>query len=814
LSARAGIHVRGSSTLYLPKQSWAVEFWNEFADDQDYSPLSLPPESDWVLYAIDNFEPVLIHNPLAYRLSNEIGRYAPRTRFVEVYLNTTGGAVSSANYNGIYVLEEKIKWGDNRVNIQKLHAEDNGPTNVTGGYLVKIDRLGTGETGFNSAGQTMAYVDPSEEDLNTPQRAPQKQYLQDYMDAFGSALNGTNYRDPTNGYRAYIDVDSWIDHHILNTVMFNVDALRLSTFFYKDRDGKLVFGPLWDFDRSQGSTDTRDFAPRTWRATTWNYDYGTDFFNYTWWGRLFTDIDFWQQWIDRYQNLRTGALATNHLFGDIDALVAEVRQEQPREVARWPSLTTPRSGVFSVVNYSYNFPGTYQGEVDFLKQWYAQRLNFMDTNFLARPVFNNNGGAISPGFGFTMTGPTGATLYYTTNGIDPRLAGGSLSPNARTYTGALILNTNVTILARAYQTSHQNLTGANNPPLSSPWSGLNTASFATVTAPVITQVPFSLEAYVGQNPAFTVQAIGSPAPLYQWQFNGTNLVGQTNAQLVLSAVQLAQSGAYSVIASNSAGGTNIAFSLNVTPKPRLVITEVMSSEATDTNNSTLDHQDWWELSNLDSFAVNLHGYRIDDNSASLSFACTVTNEATIAPGESVVLVENMSAGAFRAWWGPQALPPDVKIITYGGSGLSFGAGGDAVNVWNAAAAVDSDKVASATFGTATRGVSFGYDPDANTFGGPSTTGVNGACVAAVNGDVGSPGTIINLPRFTGCSLDGAGFHLTLKTQPGRNYRIEYTDNLASGTWLTLTNATAVPNPLQVTQTAAGGCRYFRAIMIQ
>jgi hypothetical protein len=813
LSVRAGIHVRGSSTLYLPKQSWAVEFWNEFTDDEDYSPLGMPPESDWVLYAIDNFEPVLIHNPLAYELSNEIGRYAPRTRFVEVYLNTTGGAVSSANYNGIYVLEEKIKWGDNRVAIQKLHADDNDPTNVTGGYLMKIDRLGTGETGFNSAGQTIAYVDPSEEDIGTPQRAPQKQYLQDYMDAFGTVLNGANYRDPTNGYRAYIDTDSWIDHHVLNTTMFNLDALRLSAFFYKDRGGKLVFGPLWDFDRTQGSTDGRDFNPRIWRSPT--SDYGTDFFNYTWWGRMFTDIDFWQQWIDRYQSLRTGLLSTNHIFGDIDALVAQVRQEQPREVARWSSLTTPRSGVVSASGYSYTFPGTYQGEVDFLKQWYVQRLNFMDTNFLAIPVFNNIGGAVPPGFVLSMTGPVGATLYYTTNGSDPRLPGGALSADARVYSVSMVINTNATILARAYDATHHNLTGANNPPLSSPWSGLTAASFITVTAPVITQTPVSLEAYVGQNPAFTVQAIGSPTPAYQWQLNGTNLVGQTNSQFMLSSVQLAQMGAYSVIVSNSAGSTNISFTLNITPKPLLVITEVMSSEATDTNNSTLDHQDWWELSNLDSFAVNLHGYRFDDNSASLSFAYTITNEVTIVPGESVVLVENMSADAFRVWWGPQALPPNVKIISYAGSGLSFGAGGDAVNVWNAAATVDSDKVASAAFGTATRGVSFGYDPDANTFGGLSAPGQNGAFIAAVNGDIGSPGTIINLPRFTANSLNGNQFHLTLITQPGRHYRIEYTDLLNDADWLPLTEVTTAPNPLSITDTNAGSTstRYYRAVMV-
>ena len=109
-------------------------------------------------------------------------------------------------------------------------------------------------------------------------------------------------------------------------------------------------------------------------------------------------------------------LSTNHIFADIDALVAQVQSEEPREAARWPSLTQPRSGTITISGYSYNFPGTYQGEVNFLKKWYADRLNFMDTNFLAKPVFSNNTGAITPGFSLTITAAAGATIYYTTNG--------------------------------------------------------------------------------------------------------------------------------------------------------------------------------------------------------------------------------------------------------------------------------------------------------------------------------------------------------------------------------------------------------------
>ncbi|HEY4951970.1 MAG TPA: CotH kinase family protein [Verrucomicrobiae bacterium] len=818
LTARAGIHVHGSSTESLPKQAFSVHFWDDLNNDADYSPLGFPAESDFVLYAPDNFEPVLIHNPLIYQLSNEIGHYASRTRFVVVYINTTGGPVTTANYNGIYVLEEKIKWDKNRVDITKIHSvdnldpQDNTSPNVTGGYMMKIDRLGPGETGFNSSGQTIVYNYPKEQDIDTPQRAPQKQYLQSYMDSFGAALNGANYTDPVNGYRAFIDEPSWIDHHILNVVAFNVDALRLSAYFYKDRTNELVFGPIWDFDRSQGSTDGRDFNPYVWRSTT--QDMGTDFFNYTWWGRMFTDIDFWQAWIDRYEDLRAGTLSTNHIYADIDALVAQVQSEEPREAVRWPTLTQPRSGTFNYGSgFSYTFPGTYQGEVNFLKQWYADRLNFMDTNFLAKPLFSNNTGTITPGFSLALSASAGATIYYTTNNSDPRLSGGGISSSALIYTSPLAPATNFNIRARAYNTSHHNLTGANNPPLSSPWSGLASENFVAATAPVIAQSPADLEAYIGQSPTFTVQASGSPAPSYQWQFNSSNLVDQTNSQLTLSITQTNQTGIYSVIVTNLAGGTNVSFVLTVTPKPNLVITEAMSNEAKGAKGSTLATEDWWELSNLGNFPVNLQGWRFDDDHDSFADAQTITNAATIAPGESVILVEDMTPNDFRTWWGSQNLPANLQIITY--PIIGFSSASDAIFLWNAAANSITDTVASVTFGTATKGVSFGYDPASNIFGGLSAAGQDGAFVAAVNGDIGSPGIILNLPRFTGLGINSGIFNLSFVTQSNLNYSVEYKNDLIDPDWTTLTNFTAVSNSFIVADPSAGtnSTRFYRVVVI-
>ena len=816
LNTRSGIHLRGSSTLGLPKNAFAVGFCDDLNNDVTYSPLGMPAESSWVLYACDNFEPVLIHNPLVYQLSNEIGRYAPRTRFVEVYLNTTGGPLTAANYNGIYVLEEKIKWGNNRVNIQKtrsvdnLNPRDNTGTNLTGGYVMKIDRLGAGESGFYSAGQSIAYDYPKETELKTPQRAPQQQYLQNYMDAFGTALNGASYTNPTTGYRAFVDVPSWIDSHLLNITTFNVDALRLSAYFFKDRNGPLQFGPVWDFDRSQGSTDGRDFNPRTWRSD--QADLGTDCFNYVWWGRMFTDIDFWQAWIDRYQELRAGVLSTNHIFGAIDALAAQVRNAEPREIARWPGLTAPRSGTWTVAGYSYNFPGTYQGEINFMKQWYTDRLNFMDTNFVAQPVFNNNTGAITPGFALVLTAQSGSTIYYTTNNTDPRLPGGGLSTNALIYTAPIALSTNITFLARAYNPNHFNLTGTNNPPLSSPWSGLARQGFILVSPPVITGRSPNLQAYLGQSPAFIVTAAGTPPPVYQWQLNGTNLLGQTNAQLTITLLQTNQAGTYSVTVTNLAGTAGAAFVLTVTPRPNLVITEVMTSESKGAVGSTLDHLDWWELSNFGNFAVNLQGFRFDDDHFSFSDADTITNNVTIAPGESIVLAQDMTPDQFRTWWGPQNLPANLQIITY--PNIGFSATSDAIYLWNAAANTITDTLASVTFSVATRGVSFGFDPASRAFGALSIAGHNGAFVAAVNGDIGSPGSLIDPPRFTQLNFNPpAGMNLSFVTVAGFAYRVEYKNNLTDATWTPLTNfvATASLFNLADPSTNNNATRFYRVM---
>jgi len=466
---RGALRVRGSSTEGLPKSSWAMEFWDEANLDRNLPILDFPADSDWVLYAPNSFEPSLLHNPFMHSLSKDIGRYSPRTRFVEVFVSHgfTPGPIASNRYNGIYVLEEKISIGRHRVAIDKLEPEHLNAPEVQGGYLLKIDRLDPGDAGFSGAGINMGFVDPKEREIGLPSRAAQRNYIRSYFTAFGQALNDrTLFNDPLRGYAAYIDTGSWIDFHWLNTLSANPDGFRLSTYLHKPRFGGITFGPIWDFDRTLGSTDGRDMNPRLWGGG------GSDFFfNFTWWGTLFRDADFFQRYIDRYHELRRGEFSTAALHARVDRLAGEVRQAQPRERARW--RITPRGG-------------SYDAEIARLRAWLSNRVDFFDAQFVRPPLLSRAGGSVAPGFELTLSNPTNTPIYYTLDGTDPRLPRGVPSPAARIYEGPLRLSTNARVTARVFNSNHRPRTGAGGPLTNSPWSGPVTATF------VVTPITLSI----------------------------------------------------------------------------------------------------------------------------------------------------------------------------------------------------------------------------------------------------------------------------------------------------------------------------------
>jgi hypothetical protein len=492
-------HLRGSSTLGYAKGSFFMEIQDEFRADKEVPMLGLPDESDWILYAPNNFEPALFHNPLAHQLARDQGEYASRTRLVEVFLkdDATIGPITYADYNGIYVLEEKIKRDNNRVNLPELQPEQTNLPEISGGYMFSIDRSIPNEPTLAAGGANLNYIDPAGHILTNAVRQPglqQLNYIRNYFNNFATQLNATGWTNTSpRPYADYIDVHSWVRRHVHEVVTFNVDALRLSGYLFKDRNKKIEYGPAWDYDRTQGSTDGRDFNPRTWRSNTG--DLGTDFFNFLpWWGRLFNDPDFWQAWIDEYRELRDGPLSLQNVTNRIEQLAAQIRPLHSRELARWN--IGPRTGLLSGDGFSYNF-GTngYENEVRWKYVWYSNRLDFIDSNFLARPTMSFGAGVVATGASLTISpaAKPGSSLIYTLNGTDPRAPGGGMAAGAFSNNGpvTITITDNLRVFARSWNPNHANLTGANRPPISSRWSPPAQGTYYTHLPPLrITEIMY------------------------------------------------------------------------------------------------------------------------------------------------------------------------------------------------------------------------------------------------------------------------------------------------------------------------------------
>ena len=394
-SGLGGFRQRGSSTGGQSKPSLTFETWGAFEDDFDVSLLGMPSESDWVLYAPYNFDRTLIHEQFVYELSRDIGRYAPRTRVVEVYANRNGDVLDESDYLGVYVLEEKIKQGADRVDV--ADADPNATYTdlastaiddpITGGYIWKIDRTDPGEPSFTAGGRALNWVYPKHpNNMGRAERVTpaQQAYVNDYFDEFRAVLDGPDFADPIEGYAKYIDIDAWIDHHLINTLTENVDALALSTYLHKDAGRKIAFGPTWDFDRSLESLDDRDNNPLDWPAG------GNNFFLQTWWNRLFDDPNFFQRYIDRYHELRQTEFSNDSIDARIDKWAAVVEESRVRDLARWnqsPRVNCPPPASFC--------DGTWEGEVEHMRDWLHIRLQFMDETFPVIPTVRLDGEPLS-----------------------------------------------------------------------------------------------------------------------------------------------------------------------------------------------------------------------------------------------------------------------------------------------------------------------------------------------------------------------------------------------------------------------------------
>jgi hypothetical protein len=466
--------LRGSSSFDFIKKSYALETWEEGYDvERDVSLLGMPAESDWVLYSPDftQYDSSLIHNSFIYELSNQSGYYAARTRFVEVFINTTGASLGTEHYAGFFLLTEKVKRGKNRVDFEPMSADGS-----QGGWMLNVDRMDSLPPGsapgsltphhFHTAGpdrilQTeddnpFGYQGPGGVNGVPPPRddlpdfyfaffnfdAPggwditptQRNRIQSYVRAFDAALYGPNFANPTNGYAAYIDVDNFVHHFILHSFPKNQDATILSAFLLRpSATAKLRYGPIWDLDRSY---DRNPANPDPLGQLKW----ASDRLFYT---RLFADVNFNQAYIDKWQDLRRGVFANSNLLAIVDRQTNEI--------------------TFTVAARHGLPAATWAANVGAMRNWLITRANAIDAQFPAPPLFSHPGGDVPNGLQLVML--SAGTIYFTTDGTDPRAPGGSVSATAQAFVLPLTLNRPTTLSARTR-------TGFN-------WSGITRATYFT-----------------------------------------------------------------------------------------------------------------------------------------------------------------------------------------------------------------------------------------------------------------------------------------------------------------------------------------------
>ena len=357
------IEKRGNSSQEQEKPPYRFETVDNNGENNNVKLLGLPEENDWILYAPWS-DKSLLRNVLIYSLSNEMGRYAPRSKFVELYLNN--------EYRGVYVLMEKIKRDKNRVAISSLDPNSNFGDNLTGGYILKFDWAETGDNngGFFSLidGMRYNYHYPKPDEISSEQ----ENYIQSYINSYENIMNSNKYNSE-EGYSSFIDIGSFVDFIILQEISRNVDAYGLSTYIYKDKESinnKLTAGPIWDFNHGFGNCDYY----KAWETVGWNISYTYNDMDQRafWWLKLWND-DYFQEMIkDRYKLLRESILSTNNINTLIDQYVFKLGTSVNKNFTKWPILGEyiwPNKQVFD----------TYQEEIIYLKTWINNRLTWMDS---------------------------------------------------------------------------------------------------------------------------------------------------------------------------------------------------------------------------------------------------------------------------------------------------------------------------------------------------------------------------------------------------------------------------------------------------
>ena len=349
-SGTISIEIRGSSSQYLPKKPYGFSTLTaDRLDNDNVALLGMESENDWILNSFA-FDDSMMRDYISYELARKMGQYAVNLKYCEVIVN--------GEYKGLYALSEKIKIDGDRVDIAKLDIDDNTLPKLSGGYLIQTDRPTAKDPqawGNNGAGYI---IEKPSADVITTQQAS---YIETYFRNLDLHASNSSI---INGYPSIIDIPSFVDYMLLAEISSNADAYALSTFYHKDRGGKLRAGPIWDYNLTYGNDLFGTFNEYYDRSLTnvWQFEYSNTGSNI--WRSLYYNSSFRCYLAKRFnQATSTGqSLDYNYITNLIDSTAALISEALVRENEKWNTIA--------------NFPG----EIINLKNWLQQRITWMKTN--------------------------------------------------------------------------------------------------------------------------------------------------------------------------------------------------------------------------------------------------------------------------------------------------------------------------------------------------------------------------------------------------------------------------------------------------
>lgn len=351
--------IRGRSSRKFEKKGYSVKFMNEdYTDKVDIEIDGMAADSDWVLHG-PCMDKTLIRNYLCYNLAGEAFEvYSPNVRFCELFLN--------GSYEGLYLLVEEVNYNkEGRIEITK-----SDPDSKSTSFILKIDELSRKEDRNMKSYFYDTYrregITNNRVSIRYPSKTlteEQKKYIENRYYDIERTISSKKLFDKKEGYRKYINVDSFVDYFIFNEFVMNADVLKLSTFIYSDLKNDKIRTAVWDFNNSFENFLKNERGDSFIMSDAWWYKY------------LLKDTYFNQKIIKRYKKLRKSVLSDEYIEQYIDETIEYIAPAIERNYERWPN-TMKTNFISEKERNKY----TYEENVEYLKASIKDRAEFLDEN--------------------------------------------------------------------------------------------------------------------------------------------------------------------------------------------------------------------------------------------------------------------------------------------------------------------------------------------------------------------------------------------------------------------------------------------------